>query len=176
MERNRGWGLTMSERKIRVLVAKPGLDGHDRGAKVVATTHYAEIKLYALETPGVENASCEFDVATLRPTYRLITGLPGQSNAFAIAARLGLDRSVIAAAEKLVDPGARRVEDLISRITGEKKINAVGYCIAGTTLGLTLAQSFVQQHHGTIECESSPGHTCFTIRMPLSVERSLMAS
>lgn len=94
---------------------------HERRVRTVATTHYSNLKLYAYNTPGVQNASVEFDPYTLRPTYRLITGLPGQSNAFAIAARLGLDRSVIAAAEKLVDPGARRVEDLISRITGEKK-------------------------------------------------------
>lgn len=94
---------------------------HQRKVRTVATTHYSNLKFYAYNTPGVQNASVEFDPHTLRPTYRLLTGLPGQSNAFAVAARLGLDRSVIAEAEKLVDPGARRMEGLISRITGEKR-------------------------------------------------------
>jgi|SRR5690554_1329521 len=94
---------------------------HHRRVRTVATTHYSNLKFYAYNTPGVQNASVEFDPHTLRPTYRLLTGLPGQSNAFAVAARLGLTRSIIAEAEKLVDPGARRMEGLIGRITGEKR-------------------------------------------------------
>lgn len=100
-----------------------------RGAWVVATTHYAEIKVYALQTDGVENASCEFDLATLRPTYRLIIGTPGRSNAFAISQRLGLSDGIIAQAQELVSTENRRFEDVVSsleqarqELEGEKEI------------------------------------------------------
>lgn len=87
-----------------------------QGAQVVATTHYAEIKMFALNTPGVENASCEFDVTTLRPTYRLLIGVPGRSNAFAIGERLGLPQHVIESAKEHVSRDNARFEDVVSQL------------------------------------------------------------
>lgn len=89
-------------------------DLHSRNVTAMATTHYSELKLYALQTEGVENASCEFDVESLRPTYRLLVGIPGKSNAFAISGRLGLSEEIIQAAGRLVDSDAKQFEDVVT--------------------------------------------------------------
>ncbi len=86
----------------------------------MATTHYSEIKLYALETEGVENACCEFDVNTLSPTYRLLIGIPGKSNAFAISKRLGLSQEIIDSASDRVDNTDKHFEDIIAKLNNER--------------------------------------------------------
>ena len=90
------------------------------GAVTAATTHYAELKVYALETPGVQNASCEFDIETLRPTYKLIVGTPGKSNAFAISEKLGIDDEIIARASELIERDNKRFEDVIERLDSNR--------------------------------------------------------
>lgn len=87
-----------------------------KGARIAATTHYAELKAYAVNTPGVENGSCEFDIATLRPTYRLLVGVPGRSNAFAISKRLGMDSALVNRAKELVSGENQRLEDMVSKL------------------------------------------------------------
>ena len=91
------------------------------GARCMATTHYSELKTYALSTDGVENASCEFDVATLRPTYRLTIGIPGKSNAFAIASKLGLPEYIITSAKEQIDSDAVDMETLLADLEASKR-------------------------------------------------------
>lgn len=91
------------------------------GSKVVATTHYAELKLYAMRTEGVINASCEFDVETLRPTYKLLIGIPGKSNAFAISRKLGLSEDILKEAEDLVGQSDKDFEDVLSQLEQQRQ-------------------------------------------------------
>ena len=92
-----------------------------QGSKTAATTHYAELKAYALDTPGVENGCCEFDVDTLRPTYRLLIGVPGKSNALAISEKLGLNPDVIARANDLVSGENREFENVVDKLDATRK-------------------------------------------------------
>ncbi len=93
---------------------------HARHIRTMATTHYSELKIYALNTPGVENAGCEFDVESLRPTYRLLTGIPGKSNAFAISQKLGLPNEIIEKAKEQISENDSSFEDVIARLEKDR--------------------------------------------------------
>ncbi len=124
------------------------------GCRTAATTHYAELKSYALTTEGVENACCEFDVETLRPTYRLLIGVPGRSNAFAISSRLGLSNDIVENAKSLIDNDNLQLETIIaslenSRLEAEKERETAAHLRAE----LSAAKNSVKQRLEEIERE-----------------------
>lgn len=123
-------------------------------AKVLATTHYQEVKMFALETDGVENASCEFDVETLKPTYRLIVGVPGKSNAFAITKKLGMSDYVISRAEELVSTENRRFEKIIDQLEqSRKELEQLRESMAVSERNAKLTESELKQKLSELEAQ-----------------------
>ncbi len=124
----------------------------EQGARVAATTHYQEVKMFALQTDGVENASCEFDVNTLKPTYRLIVGVPGKSNAFAISQRLGMPDYVIDRARELVSTENQRFEQVVDALEkSRQELEALKESVAISERNAKLTESELKQKLSELE-------------------------
>ncbi len=127
---------------------------HERGIRTMATTHYSELKVYALSTPGVENACCEFDVATLRPTYHLLIGIPGKSNAFAIAGKIGLPDYIIDEAKSRLSEQDESFEDLLTDLeTSKRTLQKEQEEIAAYKRELEKLKSEAKQKHEKLEAQ-----------------------
>ena len=125
-----------------------------RGSRVLATTHYQEVKMFALETEGVENASCEFDVETLRPTYKLVVGVPGKSNAFAISQRLGMPQHVISRAQELVSTENKRFEQVVDALErSRQELEALKESVAASERNARLTEDELKQKLSALEAQ-----------------------
>ena len=125
-----------------------------RGSRVLATTHYQEVKMFALETEGVENASCEFDVETLRPTYKLVVGVPGKSNAFAISQRLGMPQHVISRAQELVSTENKRFEQVVDALErSRQELEALKESVAVSERNARLTEDELKQKLSALEAQ-----------------------
>ena len=125
-----------------------------RGSRVLATTHYQEVKMFALETDGVENASCEFDVETLRPTYKLVVGVPGKSNAFAISQRLGMPQDVISRAQELVSTENKRFEQVVNALErSRQELEALKESVAASERNARLTEDELKQKLSSLEAQ-----------------------